>query len=95
MLREAVPSFDTRHDAGGTRAAMDLDRLAPRRRVRRRREGGLVMSIHPVRSWRQRRDLPVRLLDRVVTWFIEDRHADYGVAVMRIASGRSCSAGCC
>ena len=42
----------------------------------------------PVRSWlRQQRDLPVRLLDRVVTWFIEDRHADYGVAVMRIASG--------
>lgn len=42
----------------------------------------------PVRSWlHQQRDLPVRLLDRVVTWFIEDRHADYGVAVMRIASG--------
>ncbi|WP_193106746.1 HTTM domain-containing protein [Brachybacterium sp. FME24] len=42
----------------------------------------------PIRSWlRHQRDLPQRLLDRVVTWFIADRHADYGFAVMRIASG--------
>lgn len=43
---------------------------------------------HPVRTWlRAQRDLPGKLLDRVVTWFIADRHSDYGVAVMRIASG--------
>jgi len=42
----------------------------------------------PVRSWlRDQRDLPRRLSGRVVTWFIADRHADYGLAVMRIASG--------
>ncbi|MGP9539890.1 HTTM domain-containing protein [Brachybacterium sp. AOP43-C2-M15] len=42
----------------------------------------------PVRSWLQaQRDLPARLLERVVSWFIADRHSDYGVAVMRIASG--------
>ncbi|APX33049.1 hypothetical protein BH708_10385 [Brachybacterium sp. P6-10-X1] len=45
-------------------------------------------STTPIRTWlRGRRDLPARLLDRVVTWFIADRHADYGFAVMRIASG--------
>lgn len=45
-------------------------------------------STAPVRSWlRAQRDLPSRLLDRVITWFIADRHADYGFAVMRIASG--------
>ncbi|ASK65522.1 HTTM domain-containing protein [Brachybacterium avium] len=42
----------------------------------------------PIRSWmRGQRDLPGRLLDRVVTWFIADRHSDYGIAVMRIATG--------
>lgn len=42
----------------------------------------------PIRSWVQtHRDFPARLLDRVVGWFIEDRHADYGFAIMRIASG--------
>ena len=42
----------------------------------------------PIRSWaRGNRDLPGRLLDRVVGWFIADRHADYGFAVMRIAAG--------
>ncbi|WP_114854229.1 HTTM domain-containing protein [Brachybacterium sp. YJGR34] len=42
----------------------------------------------PVRSWlRAHRDLPARTLSRVVTWFIADRHSDYGVAVMRIATG--------
>lgn len=42
----------------------------------------------PVRTWlRSQRHLPARLAGRVVTWFIADRHSDYGVAVMRIASG--------
>lgn len=42
----------------------------------------------PIRTWLgAQRDLPARLLGRVVTWFISDRHSDYGVAVMRIASG--------
>ena len=46
------------------------------------------MTTTPVRSWlREQRSLPGRLLDRGVTWFIADRHADYGVAVMRIAAG--------
>lgn len=42
----------------------------------------------PVRTWlRRQRRLPARLIRRVTTWFIEDRHGDYGFAVMRIASG--------
>ncbi|HEX7350858.1 HTTM domain-containing protein [Brachybacterium sp.] len=42
----------------------------------------------PIRSWvKAQRTLPGRTLDRVVTWFIADRHSDYGIAVMRIASG--------
>lgn len=42
----------------------------------------------PIRTWiRGQRDSPRRLFDRVVAWFISDRHADYGFAVMRIASG--------
>lgn len=42
----------------------------------------------PIRTWlRRHRDSPRRLFDRVVGWFISDRHADYGFAVMRIASG--------
>ncbi|MGO1978382.1 HTTM domain-containing protein [Brachybacterium tyrofermentans] len=47
-----------------------------------------AQSRTPIRSWaRRQRDLPRRLLDAVLTWFIADRHADYGFAVMRIASG--------
>lgn len=30
---------------------------------------------------------PLKLLDALTTWFITDRHGDYGFAVMRIASG--------
>lgn len=42
----------------------------------------------PIRTWvKEQRTLPGRTLDRVVTWFIADRHSDYGIAVMRIASG--------
>ncbi|MFC7457032.1 HTTM domain-containing protein [Brachybacterium sp. GCM10030267] len=42
----------------------------------------------PVRDWlRTHRDAPMRLFDRLITWFIADRHADYGFAIMRIASG--------
>ena len=42
----------------------------------------------PIRTWaRGNRDLPGRLLDRIVGWFVTDRHADHGLAVMRIASG--------
>ncbi|ATG53782.1 hypothetical protein CFK41_02555 [Brachybacterium ginsengisoli] len=42
----------------------------------------------PIRSWvTAQRHLPSQLLGRIVTWFIADRHADYGLAVMRIASG--------
>lgn len=42
----------------------------------------------PVRSWlREHRHDPQRLAQRVITWFIADRHADYGFAVMRIATG--------
>jgi len=42
----------------------------------------------PVRTWlTAQKGLPGRTLDRVVTWFIADRHSDYGIAVMRIASG--------
>lgn len=49
---------------------------------------GMSASNTPVRTWmRGQRDLPTRLLTRVTTWFIADRHADYGFAVMRIASG--------
>jgi hypothetical protein len=33
------------------------------------------------------RDLPQRLGTRIITWFIADRHASHGFAVMRIASG--------
>lgn len=42
----------------------------------------------PIRTWlRGHRDTPQRLMSRIVTWFIADRHADYGFAVMRIATG--------
>lgn len=42
----------------------------------------------PVRSWlRTQRDAPQRLANHIITWFISDRHADYGFAVMRIATG--------
>ncbi|NMA78015.1 MAG: HTTM domain-containing protein [Actinomycetales bacterium] len=47
-----------------------------------------AMGPTPIRSWaRKNRHFPGKLLDRVVGWFIENRHADYGFAVMRIASG--------
>lgn len=49
---------------------------------------GMSAMNTPMRTWlRGQRDLPTRLLTRVTTWFIADRHADYGFAVMRIASG--------
>lgn len=37
--------------------------------------------------WRDHRKDPQRLLGNLVHWFVSDRHADYGFAVMRIASG--------
>lgn len=41
-----------------------------------------------ITGWlRRHRESPGRLLNWVIDWFIANRHADYGLAVMRIASG--------
>ncbi len=41
-----------------------------------------------IRGWvSKNRSAPVKLINRVLGWFVGNRHADYGLAVMRIASG--------
>ncbi|WP_051299621.1 HTTM domain-containing protein [Arthrobacter castelli] len=41
-----------------------------------------------IRNWlRRQQNEPRRILDHLVGWFIGNRHADYGFAVMRIVSG--------
>lgn len=41
-----------------------------------------------IRGWvAKNRSAPVKLINRVLSWFVGNRHADYGLAVMRIASG--------
>ena len=41
-----------------------------------------------IRGWvSKNRWAPVKLINVVITWFVSNRHADYGLAVMRIVSG--------
>lgn len=41
-----------------------------------------------IRGWlKKNRQAPLKLINLVITWFVSDRHADYGLAVMRIVSG--------
>lgn len=41
-----------------------------------------------IRHWvRANRQVPGRTFERLITWFVANRHADYGFAVMRIVSG--------
>lgn len=41
-----------------------------------------------IRGWiANNRWAPIRLLNTIIDWFVGDRHADYGLAVMRIVSG--------
>jgi len=56
-------------------------------------EQALVSSVKAqepptIRGWlRKSRSSPVKLINKAIDWFVTDRHADYGLAVMRIVSG--------
>lgn len=41
-----------------------------------------------IRAWlRSNRWAPVKFINTILTWFVSNRHADYGLAVMRISTG--------
>ncbi len=41
-----------------------------------------------IRAWiSKNRYAPIKLVNLIIDWFVRNRHADYGLAVMRIASG--------